>query len=339
MSTAYNIIKSVRKFYVVLAVFCINTFFGCSQEPVGSEYLYFGWIPDGSGLVAVKNNNDDSKTEVSVYNKIGEIQKQFRLGIYVSPPKYDDRIYFSNKSNCFFLLSEDYLYLVNYQTEESTLLLKGENFVGASPSGNKIITWRSIPDSMEFKIYTLLEGGISSYILKRYHDNVNFRPYTGFSDLTFLNDSVWTACYSDSSGCSLTLFNDRFVILNPTLDTSGGFFSRYATNVNKLFYVSSNALKYIDLDNNQIIYISPSHTYTASLAVDPNGNYCLYSTNEERIFDVKPGTLRLYDVKRHTETIIASGIASGGQISPDGKSLAYFTNEAKDIHPHIIPIP
>lgn len=326
----------VKILFLTLTMFWIV---GCTQEPSGSEYLYFGWIPDGSGLVALKNNNDETKTEVCVYNQKGELLKQYRLGLYIPRPVYDDRLLSSNRLGTFYLESGDCLFLVNYTTEENTLLLKGEYFIGASPSGNRIMTWRSLADSMEFKIYTLHNGEILSYVSKRYHEDVNFRPYSGFSDRTFLNDSLWVACYSDSGGCNLTMFNDDFGIVSPIIDSLGGSFSRFASNINKLFYTASDAIKYFDLNTNQTDYITYERPYTASFGVDLNGKYCIYSVNEEKRYGIRPGTLKLYSFEKRSETTIASGIVSGGQVSPDGKSVAYFTNENKDIHPHIYTIP
>lgn len=246
--------------------------------------------------------------------------------------------FFSDKPGAFYAESGDCLFLANYTTEENKLLLKGEYFLSASPSGKKIMTYKSISDSTEYKIYTLLNGEISSFISKSYHDNVNFMPFFGFTDLTFLNDSLWVACYADSGGCNLTLFNN-FKIVSPILDSSGGFFQRLASNINRLFYTNLDAIKYFDLNTNQTDYITYKRPNTVSFGVDPNGKYCIYSVNENKWADVSPGTLKLYNFEKRSETTIASGIVSSGQVSPDGKSVAYFTNENKDIHPHIYFIP
>lgn len=330
----------LKKHVVVLVIIIATISFGCTQEPVGSEYLYFGWIPDGSGLVAVKNNNDAGKGEVCVYDQRGELIKQFRLGNYITPPRYDDRIYFSSESKCFFLPNEDFLNIVNYQTEQRTLLLSNEYFVCASPSGSKIFTWKATPpDTNEFKIFSLANGDITSFTKKRLSYSVNLTPYIGFADLTFLNDSIWVTCYSDSGGCDLTFFNDKFEVIYPQADTSGGSFPRHAANTNKVFYKASNSFKVIDLNTKESIVICSSQDYISSFEVEPNGECFVYSVNEEKKSDVRPGTLHLYNIKSNTDKIIASGISSGGQISPDGKFVAYFTNENKDIHAHICTIP
>ncbi|HYM20396.1 MAG TPA: hypothetical protein VEW28_05255 [Candidatus Kapabacteria bacterium] len=335
-----------RSTYLLFLIFLLPPLLcGCPYNPIppGSDIIFWGWKPDGSGIVAVRwtDSYPQRGREVVAFNLQGQELSSVRLEKAISYNEFSDKLYFVSDGERFLAQIDTDIFIVDPLTGTESLVVSGQKFIAASPSGKLIFTWQyHTSDSIQYAIISL-NGNIQRRVANwGMPVSGSFAPYFGPSGLSFINDSLFIACFSDTGICSLTLFDTLFTIKYSANDREGYTVSAFAQQANQLVYLSSSGFSIFDVPSRTIIrHIQSAPSAVLSLDVSPTGGFFVYNVSDNGRFFFDPSSIMLFNLKTNQETKLESGIASSGQLSPDGKLLGFFTRSDDRGKLNIIPVP
>jgi Tol biopolymer transport system component len=309
---------------------------------------YFTWSPDGSTILALVEDYGmpDFAYEMVSFNATGQEQDRKNIGLSFAYFDLSDKLDFSSDRKSFFMQSKDDIYLINIDNGKQRLLIPNEDFVTASPSGNIFLTHTtpkaSSRDSQEYAIYSL-EGGILRKIISRKLPPESFYfAYDTFGRPKFISDSIFAVDYG-SGPSSLTFFDTLLQVQYSTNDGKYVSLFSFADKTSQLLYIADSSFYRYDIANKLVQEVSRAPKQTYSLDVSPTSELIVYTVDDLKrgwfytYYD--PSSIIEYNLKTREEKKLASNASSTARISPDGKYVAYFTSENRDIHLHIVPVP
>jgi hypothetical protein len=331
-----------KKRTLLFCILFLATFYGCPYNPlpVGSIIEFFGWRPDGQAIISVENNLNTNLTNLVVtFDLKGQELKRVQLQKPISSIEDFDRLYFASDRNGFFAQVNNDIYLIDPRSGSEALLISGERFITASNSGKLILTSQDVnKDSINYFIKFMDMGNIRT-ISSLLFPKSTIPKFFETGNAIFIGDSLLTGCRTDTAKCSVTIFDTLFGIKYTTSDQDGFITPAFSSAKNQLFYLSSNDFSLFDLLSQSVKHIKSAPSHVLSIDISPVADFFIYTVSEDGRYFFYPSSMMLFDLRTNTEKKLFSGIASSAQLSPDGKSVAYSTNENNDVHLHVIPVP
>jgi hypothetical protein len=333
-----------RIFYLLLFL-CLFSSATCYDPGPGSNYKFFGWKPDGSGIVVAKINylkysHTAVAKELWITNQQGSSIKTIELEKAICEEQFFDRLYFANDGVSFFAKIAGDIYLVNSDNGNETLFLEGQKFLTASSSGELILTSQEKnQDSITYRIIALKSGSPRTVASITFENANTSKFFFVPRNAKFIGDSLLTGCTTDSLQCSVTIFDTLFNIKYLTNDQDGFIPPVFANKKNQLLYSSSNKLLILDLLSKSVKPIKSISSNVRSVDISALSDFIIYTSSDIKGYALNPNDLFLYDLRTNAEKKLASEIASSAQLSPDGKLLAYLTFENRDANLYVISVP
>ncbi|MEI8133808.1 MAG: hypothetical protein WCH46_01875 [bacterium] len=317
------------------------SFVSCDMGTADSDYKFFGWKRDGSGIVVAKINYNtypypNYAKELLLTDQNGATIKTIQLEKAILEQAHCDRLFFAGDGSNFFAQIDDDIYLVNSNTGAETLLLAGKIFMTGSGSGKSILTMKKLsPDSIVYEIFTFENG-----TLRTNHSTstpkVNFSPNTA----EFIADSLLVGCTFDSGKCSVTIFDTSFNIRFSTSHEQSDVSPSLARISNQLLYTTySNEFYLLNLTSRNSTYIISAPQIIHSNDLSPNSDFFIYTVSDNKPNVYNRRSLYLFNIQKKSVQFITQNLSSSAQLSPDGKSIAYLVHEDKDDKLHVIPVP
>lgn len=313
-----------------------------SVQQFGKHYVASGWKTNSNEIIAIVQDIDDYPyteyaREVVAFNEVGQELTRVQLTKPVRVDAFFDRLFFCDQTKFFVQIDAD-IYLVNSQTGVEEILIANQKFISASKSGKLILTSNenSLSDTTIYSLFSI-EEGVPRQISKLFLPDENGYLYN--RDVNFIGDSLLIGCYSDTGFCALALFDTLFGLRSSLNDNGRPMFPSFSEAANKLSYFSQSGFWLYDLSSKSVQLVSVAPSNVNAMTISPDAAFIIYTVNEEGAYILRPSKLMLLNLKTKEERQLSSGLVSSGQLSPDGKSVVYFTNNDRDIQLHIVPVP
>ncbi len=335
----------MRKFLLFGLIFLATFYgYGCPYNaiPPKSDVLIFGWARDASKIITLKQSSQ-SGIDVIVLNLQGkEIMKShLQKLVYINDYYFSPKLFLTDDGKGFYAQINDDVYRIGIDDGSEVILLTGEHLISVSSSGKIMLTVRSNKDTAFYSL-TEVEGNLTRTISTWQRSSKDSSTATlDKLDVSFIGDSLWVGCYADTGACGFTVFDTLFSIRKKSVEQSDPPILPSFANNNKIIYLSSpNTISEFDAkDRTSKVVATSVPNFITFLDFSVDGNIFLFSISEHPSYTFITGNLMLFDLNSNVSAKIMSDVTSAGKISPDGKSIAFFTSGDNGSILHIIPVP
>jgi len=334
-----NLKTALLSFLILSSVF---TMVGCQNNVPGRFLTACGWLPDNSKIIAYIYDNEMPNTgyEIITFLPSGEEVKRIEISTPLLINHYSDQLYFTEDGIKFFANIDSSLYLIDSGNGSQTLIATGCTFIMSSPSG-KIAFVKNTFSSNDTTHYSLifLNGSkvdkISTFSIP---NSATFYPEDQYTAFRFVNDSLMVGCFSDTSFCSLTFFDTGFNVLYTLNNHEVTSLISNSSIMGDVIYESNANLYKVNAKDQVVTVIKPVQSRLTSLSFAANGSFLIYTYNPDMRYFFQPNTLIYYDLLSKQERVLAENIASSAQLSRDGKSIAFFSDNNYNVQLRVIPV-
>jgi hypothetical protein len=337
-------LKNTHKIVYLVFIFIFPFFLGCPYNPIppSNNVIIFGWTRDGSNIIALKQAVGGG-VDVATLNIQGKEIKKYHLQklAYINDYYFSPKLFLAQNGNSFFAQINDDVYIIDVDNGSEMLFLPKEQMRNISSSGKLMLSSRLIgSDTALFSIRSIEGAGTRVIRTWLRTKSDSFTATFDKLDVSFIGDSLLIGCYADTGQCSLTVFDTLFRIKFKSNEHTGPFLlPSFSSGSGQVIYLATPNISLFDLQKQTSKTITSSLQYVTFLDISQNGDFFVYVVSNHPSYTFISGDLMLFDLKTNQTKKIMSGVASSGQISPDGKSVAFFTAGDNGGILHVVTVP